>query len=367
MLKALVIDFFCTAAFDITIILKIPTYYFIPGCASGVAIFLYLPTIDQNTTKSIKDLNTNLYIPGLPPIPSSDMPLAFLDRTSTAYASYKNTAIQMTKSKGIIVNTVEFLEARAVKAITDGLCTPNAPAPPIFCIGPLVETYHQTGTSHGGDEHDCLIWLNSQPVQSVLFLSFGSRGLLSAKQLKEMAIGLERSGHRFLWVVRSPPPEDNSKRYEAPPEPDLDILLPQGFLNRTKDRGLVVKSWAPQVEVLNHKSVGGFVTNCGWVSFLEAVCAGVPTVGWPLYAEQKMNRVFMVEEMKAVLRLDQLEDGFVSADELEKRVRELMDSERGKEVRERVMAMRDGVMAAVEEGGSTRVALAKLADSWQRG
>ncbi|KAK9292878.1 hypothetical protein L1049_020859 [Liquidambar formosana] len=144
MLKALVIDFFCTAAFDITALLKIPTYYFITGCASGLAVFLHLPTIDQNTTKSIKDLNTNLNIPGLPPIPSSDMPLPFLDRTTTAYASFKNTAIQMTKSKGIIVNTVEFLEARAVKAITDGLCIPNAPIPPIFCIGPLIPTNHQT-------------------------------------------------------------------------------------------------------------------------------------------------------------------------------------------------------------------------------
>ncbi|VAH56363.1 unnamed protein product [Triticum turgidum subsp. durum] len=54
-----------------------------------------------------------------------------------------------------------------------------------------------------------------------------------------MAIGLEASRQRFLWVVRSPPSDDTKI------EPDLDVLLPKGFLERTKGRGLVVKSWKP--------------------------------------------------------------------------------------------------------------------------
>ncbi|KAL0318075.1 UNVERIFIED_CONTAM: UDP-glycosyltransferase 88A1 [Sesamum angustifolium] len=113
-------------------------------------------------------------------------------------------------------------------------------------------------------------------------LGYRSLGLFSAAQLKEIAVGLERSGQRFLWVVRSPPSDDKSKLYLRPPEPDLDSLLPAGFLDRTKDRGLVLKSWAPQVAVLNHESVGGFVTHCGWNSVLESVCAAVPMVAWPL-------------------------------------------------------------------------------------
>ena len=102
-----------------------------------------------------------------------------------------------------------------------------------------------------------------------------------------------------------------------------------------------MKSWAPQVEVLNHDSVGGFVTHCGWNSVLEAVCAGVPMVAWPLYAEQRLNRVLLVEEMKLALSIDESENGFVTGNEVEKRVRELMESE-GKLVRERAKEAREG-------------------------
>lgn len=92
--------------------------------------------------------------------------------------------------------------------------------------------------------------------------------MFSEEQLKEIAVGLEKSGERFLWVVRNPPELQNQT------EPDLESLLPEGFLNSTKNRGMVVKSWAPQVPVLNHKALGGFVTHCGWNSVLESVCAG---------------------------------------------------------------------------------------------
>ena len=70
--------------------------------------------------------------------------------------------------------------------------------------------------------------------------------------------------------------------------------------------------------VLRHDSVGGFVTHCGWNSVLEAVWCGVPMVGWPLYAKQRLNRVVLVEEIKFALRLNKSENGLVSAAELEK-------------------------------------------------
>ena len=156
------------------------------------------------------------------------------------------------------------------------------------------------------------------------------------------------------------PPLDNEK------DPNLDELLPKGFLERTKDKGFVVKQWAPQVAVLSHDSVGGFMTHCGWNSMLEGVWCGVPMVGWPLYAEQRLNRVVLVEETTLSLQLNESEDRFVSAIELEKRVKELMDSEVGTELRERVSGLRDEAVAAVKEGGSSHVALAKLAEVWRQ-
>ncbi|MFS7969207.1 putative UDP-glucuronosyl/UDP-glucosyltransferase, UDP-glycosyltransferase family [Helianthus anomalus] len=182
--------------------------------------------------------------------------------------------------------------------------------------------------------------------------------------LKEIAKGLEMSGVRFLWVVRSPPSDRDEDRFLPLPEPDLDLLLPEGFLERTKDRGLVVKKWAPQVAILNHKSVGGFVTHCGWNSILEAVCAGVPMVAWPLYAEQRFNRVVLRDEMKLALPMDESEGGLVTAMEVEKRVRELMEGEEGIVVREVAKVRKEEAAMAVSDGGSSRVALSKLVASW---
>ena len=318
-------------------------------------------------TKSLKDdLNMHLHVPGLPSIVASDMPLPFLDRTTKAYRYFIDSAEQMAKSSGIIVNTFELLESRALKAILEGLCTPDWPTPPIFCIGPSILSSNRAGGGSSSDEHEWLSWLNLQPSQSVVFLSFGSMGRFSVKQLKEMATGLEKSGLRFLWVVRNPPSDEKEKNISDAPEPSLDSFFPEGFLERTKDRGFVVKSWVAQVAVLNHGSVGGFVTHCGWSSVVESVCAGVPMVAWPLQAEQRIIRVFLVEELKGALAVNQSENGFVSATELENRVTELMDPDKGKPLRDRVTAMRDGAKAAIGEGGSSRVALAKLIGSFKR-
>ncbi|KAL7003508.1 hypothetical protein U1Q18_004662 [Sarracenia purpurea var. burkii] len=364
--RALIMDFFCTPALSVASDLKIPAFYFLTSGACCLAFFLYFSTIHRTTIGSLKDLvKTHLNIPGLPPILATDLMKPVLDRNDKAYEDFLDVSIQLPKSAGIIINTFELLEQKCIKTIIDGLCAPDKPTPPLYCIGPL--TAIEDRASGSGGSLESLNWLNSQPSRSVVFLCFGSLGLFSSEQLKEMAVGLERSGQRFLWVVRSPPSEDQSRRFLAPPEPDLDDLLPQGFLERTKERGLVVTSWAPQVAVLNHNSVGGFVTHCGWNSVLEAVCAGVPMVGWPLYAEQRMNRVVLVEELKLALPLEEAEDGFVSGDELEKRVRELMKSEEGEAVKRRVVEMKAAAAAAMREGGSSRFALSKLVETWTRG
>ncbi|KAM0841226.1 hypothetical protein ACQ4PT_059149 [Festuca glaucescens] len=129
------------------------------------------------------------------------------------------------------------------------------------------------GAAGEGERHACLSWLDAQPKQSVVFICFGSVGAVSAAELKEIARGLENSGHRFVWVVQTPP-VDPAKFFMPCPPPDLDALLPDGFLERTRDRGMVLKMWAPQVEVLQHAMTGAFMTHCGWNSVLEAVSAG---------------------------------------------------------------------------------------------
>ena len=281
--------------------LDIPTYYFFTSSANGLALFLYMPTLHKNVDKSFKDLgNMLIESPGIPPTPASDIPGSMSDRTTQCYEYFLNTAIHVAKSNGILVNMFDSLETKAIKAMSDGLCVPYGVTPPIFCIGPLISS-----SNHDGDEHECLKSLNSQLSRSVVFLSFGSMRLFAAKQLKEMAVGLENS-QRFLWVVRNPSPHNDK-------EPNLNELLPKGFFERTKDKGFVVKQWAPQVNALSHDSVGGFVTHCGWNSVLEAISVGVPMVAWPLYAVQRLNRVFLVEEIKVALGLKEMEDGLAGS------------------------------------------------------
>jgi len=55
----------------------------------------------------------------------------------------------------------------------------------------------------------------------------------------------------------------------------------------------------------------------------------------------------------------------VSADEVEKKVRGLMESKEGKMIRERALAMKNEAKAALSEGGSSHVALSKLLESWK--
>ncbi|CAN1158578.1 UDP-glycosyltransferase 88B1 [Linum perenne] len=365
---ALIFDYFCTdVALSVADELGVPGYQYSASGASSVSFMLHLPTLHENSTVSFRDLgNSDLEIPGVPKVAVKDMPDIILDRESDIYRNFLHFATRSRQSAGVIVNTFESLESRTVKAISDGLCVPDGPTPPIYCIGPLIAA---GDGSRATDGNECLTWLDSQPKRSVVFLCFGSLGVFSKEQLREIAIGLERSEQRFLWVVRDPPSVNNQNLAVLNAEEEgLETLLPEGFLERAKGRGHVVKSWAPQVAVLNHDSVGGFVTHCGWNSVLESVVAGVPMVAWPLYAEQKFNRVMLVEEIKIALSMEESDaSGFVKAKEVERRVKELMDSEgRGELVRRRTIDMKNAATDAVAEGGSSRVALNELVDSWTR-
>jgi len=372
-IRALIIDIFCTSAFPIAKDLNLPVYYFFTSGAYCLAALLYLPKIHEQTTESFKDLTTTeLHFPGMSsPLKATHMIEPMLDRDDPAYWDMLYFCSHLPKSNGIIANTFEDLEPKALKIIADGACVPDSPTPPVYSIGPLIAHSEEPAGDDGnkGDrapEDECLSWLDSQPSRSVVFLCFGSRGTFSVAQVKEIARGLERSGQRFLWVVKKPPHGEKSKQAENfAAEFDLEGMLPEGFLERTKDKGMVVKKWAPQGGVLRKESVGGFVTHCGWNSVLEAVVAGVPMLAWPLYAEQHLNKNVLVNDMKMAIDLEQREDdGFVSGDELERRVRELMESEQGRELREKSWKMREMALAALgSASGSSSRALTKLVEA----
>ncbi|KAL9266355.1 putative UDP-rhamnose:rhamnosyltransferase 1 [Drosera capensis] len=51
----------------------------------------------------------------------------------------------------------------------------------------------------------------------------------------------------------------------------LSLELPNGFKESVRDRGLIWRNWAPQLLILEHSSVGRFLTHCGWNSTLDAL------------------------------------------------------------------------------------------------
>ncbi|RDX70950.1 UDP-glycosyltransferase 88F3, partial [Mucuna pruriens] len=362
--KAFVVDLFCTSAMESASSMGIPVYCFFTSGAAVLALFSYFPKLHQETSVSFKDMvGVELRVPGNAPLKAVNMPEPMLERDDPAYWDMLDFCTYLPNARGIIVNSFAELEPVAVKALADGACFPNLKrAPSVYYIGPLIAEPQQSDVAR--DSKECLSWLDEQESRSVVYLCFGSRGSFSVSQLKEIADGLERSGQRFLWVVKRPLEDDAIKQLplDTTGEFDLGSVLPSGFMERTKDRGLVVRSWAPQVEVLNHESVGVFVSHCGWNSVLEGVVAGVPMVAWPLYAEQHVNRDVMVEQMKVAVAVDQREeDGFVTAEELEKRLMEVMHSQH---IRDTSFKLKHAALAALGEFGSSTTTLANLVQTW---
>uniref|UniRef100_A0A0E0JXX5 UDP-glycosyltransferases domain-containing protein n=1 Tax=Oryza punctata TaxID=4537 RepID=A0A0E0JXX5_ORYPU len=165
-------------------------------------------------------------------------------------------------------SALEKLEPAAVeeskKAAEKGTFSPTYP------VGPFVRSI-----SDEAGESVCLEWLDRQSAGSVVYVSFGSAGMLSVEQTRELAARLEMSGHRFLWVVRMPSLNGGSSAFGSNGGHDDDPLawLPDGFLERTCGRGLAVAAWAPQVRVLSQLATAVFVSHCGWKLTLESVAA----------------------------------------------------------------------------------------------
>jgi hydroquinone glucosyltransferase len=257
---------------------------------------------------------------------------------------------------GILINSFFELESKAIKALEQkghGKIS-------FFPVGPIT----QIGSSNNDDvvdEFECWKWLKKQPQNSVLYVSFGSGGTLSQRQINELAFGLELSGQRFIWVLRAPSASASATYLEDANSDDPLKFLPKGFLERTKEKGFILASWAPEVEILKQNSVGGFLSHCGWNSILESIQVGVPIVAWPLFAEQAMNAVMLSDGLKVALRLKYEDDEIVEKEKIAKVIKCLMEGDEGKEMRDRMKSLKDSAKKVLKDGGSSIEILSQLA------
>ncbi|KAF2316130.1 hypothetical protein GH714_041391 [Hevea brasiliensis] len=182
----------------------------------------------------------------------------------------------------------------------------NTGAPTAWCVGPLCLAEPPSVEREPDKKSAWIQWLdqNLEQGHSILYVAFGTQAEISSEQLKEIATGLEESKVNFLWVLRH-----------------KESQLEDDFEERIKGRGIIAREWVDQREILEHQSVQGFLSHCGWNSVLESICSGVPILAWPMMAEQPLNARMVVEEIKVGLRVETYDGsvrGFVKREGLMK-------------------------------------------------
>ncbi|XP_030496312.2 linamarin synthase 2-like [Cannabis sativa] len=283
-----------------------------------------VPFKDENFMKD-GTLDTPIdWIPGLRDIRLKDLPsfIRVLSTDDIMFDFLGSQARNCLTSSAIIFNTFQELDQEVLDSIS--VIFPN-----IYTIGPLfmlhrhlpVESQVKSmSTSLWKEDSTCINWLDKKEPNSVVYVNYGSITTMTEDNLKEFAWGLANSNHSFVWIVR----------------PDVVMgsnsakVLSEDFFEEIKDRGLLV-NWCSQKNVLEHSSVGVFLTHCGWNSTIETICAGVPVICWPFFADQQTNCHFACKTLGIGVEISP----DVKREEVSMLVKEMMEGEKGKKMKEK--------------------------------
>ncbi|XP_074317709.1 anthocyanidin 3-O-glucosyltransferase 2-like [Silene latifolia] len=327
---AFVLDLMNASMIDVANEFDIPSYiYFTSGANFLDAIFHFQEIADEQGIDAVTGLTDDPEsvsdLPGfMNPVPTKVLPMLLVEKDAVWPPFFFNLAKKFREAKGILVNSFMELESFTLQALQN-----QHNVPTIYPVGPLLSLESRGDSKSSSDEDSILSWLDGQPKSSVVFLCFGSLGFFDAKQVKEIAEGLDRSGHKFLWSLRKPV----QVTFGVAPSENMifEDALPEGFMDRTAHRGKIIP-WAPQAAVLAHQAIGGFVSHCGWNSILESIWFGVPLATWPMYSEQQLNAFTLVKELGLAveIKMDYRWDFkkgncLVKAEEVENGVRKLMN------------------------------------------
>ncbi|KAL3538665.1 hypothetical protein ACH5RR_002031 [Cinchona calisaya] len=335
--------------------LNIPEVVFFTTSACGFMGYLHFAELIARGYVPLKDeswmtngyLDTTIdWIPGMKGIRLKDFP-SFIRTTDPEDVMVYYNIVQTrnaSRAKAIIFNTFDELEKEVLEAIQMMFIQ-------VYTIGPLqlLEQNVNNGrldsrmSSLWKEEVGCLQWLGQREVNSVIYVNFGSITVMSAEQLQEFAWGLADSQQYFLWIIR----------------PDLvngeSAILSAEFLERTKDRGILA-GWCPQEKVLEHPSVGVFLTHCGWNSTIESISNGVPMICWPFFSEQQTNCRYSCSNWKIGVEIE----SNANREKVAESVKEMMVGEKGREMKKVALEWKERAQLATKPGGSSYQNLEKL-------
>ncbi|XP_024386159.1 UDP-glycosyltransferase 72B1 [Physcomitrium patens] len=345
------------------------------GWSQDVANAFHIPrfllyTMPANALLYMITSSTSLVSPAVAPKRPPDIWKSMVDPTSSINDYLHRNARRFCEAAMILVNTVEDLEAGLLDLMrTELIGKPNVKLEKLLPIGPLIRSYggeicSDNSVSHNQEDTSCaeiFRWLDTQEDSSVLYVSFGTLVTVNESQAHELAHGLEQSGTPFLWVYR-PPEVCQVLPMDASVQDSLLDGLPTGFMERIEGRGRLITQWAPQQLILSHRSVGGFMSHCGWNSTLEALWAGKPIVAWPCAIDQELTARYLVDDIKLAVEVHKNDDGLVESAEVARAISLLMDENTGSGIRSWFVKMQQLAHKAIGEGGSSKTNLKTLVD-----
>lgn len=303
-------------------------------------------------------------LPGLPDrieLTRSQLSFAFNSGSIDANDFHRKLRISESEAFGVVINSFQELEQAYADAYQ------KVKGDRVWCVGPFSLCHKdasekvQRGNKSSINENEILKWLDSQENGSVIYACLGSISRIEPAQLIELALALESSKKPFIWVVRAGHKTGKIEKW----------IEEERFEEITKERALIIRGWAPQLLVLSHPAIGGFLTHCGWNSILEGVSAGVPMVTWPQFQEQFYNEKLVVQVLRIgvsvgahkVVHLGEEEkSGVVVKSEEFRKAIEMVMEEGNEEEERRIRAKELGKMAskAIEEGGSSHSNMTRL-------
>jgi hypothetical protein len=308
----------------------------------------YLPNTGSEKEQTIDWDRLITTIDGVPPqLRVGDLPLwpsVKGNLHAKVVDSIENRTKQYVLSDWVIINTVYELESSTIDAMRT--LTPN-----ITTCGPL------SLLDHHDEAKSDIDWLNHQPPGSVLIIAFGTTTLRSIDQFYEVALGLEASQQRFLWVF-SPEQVPSSD----PSERERFLSFMAAFGERTRDRGYITRWVSRFLATLKHAAIGAFLSHCGWHSVLEGITSGTPFLTWPFQYDHWPVARCVTHVWRVGLGVEEGEGGLVGRDEVERKVRRILGEEDAEvdAIRVRSEALRSVAEKAVAKGGSSQLSLASF-------